>query len=244
MPHPTRIAAARLRALIATLAAVAVLQSLAGAAAAESLAATATPSSATLRELGPRLAVGDVVFIRVAARPFAEVATATGTWTNHVGIVVDTSGDEPVIAESTVPWSRQTSLARFVARSEGGRVAVARLATPLSVDQHRRVADAAQRRLGAWYDTGFDLHSRRQFCSRFVREVLAEATGVQVGEVETFGHLLQRHPEGNVRFWTLWYLGSIPWQRETVTPASVLHSPHLLSVFDGRVAGSATARPD
>jgi len=39
--------------------------------------------------------------------------------------------------------------------------------------------------------TGFDLHSPGQFCSRFVREVLLEATGVEVGEVETFGALTE-----------------------------------------------------
>ncbi|WP_234413649.1 YebB family permuted papain-like enzyme [Ideonella sp. A 288] len=241
--HPHR-SAARLRVLTATLAALAVLQMPAGATGAEPAASGAAAASATLAELTPRLAVGDLVFIRVGARPFVEVAAATGSWTNHVGVVVDTTGAEPVIAESTVPWSRLTPLSRFAGRSQDGRVAVAPSAAPLSTDQQRRVAEAAQRRLGTWYDTGFDLHSRRQFCSRFVREVLAEATGVQVGEVETFGQLLERHPEADQRFWTLWYLGSIPWQRETVTPASVLHSPRLVAVFDGRVAARRAGRSD
>jgi hypothetical protein len=52
--------------------------------------------------------VGDLVFIRVGVRPFLEVADATDSWTNHVGIVVDTSGAEPVIGESTFPLSRRT----------------------------------------------------------------------------------------------------------------------------------------
>jgi hypothetical protein len=47
------------------------------------------------------LAVGDIVFTRVTARPFLEVAEATVCWTNHVGIVVATDGPEPLIAEST-----------------------------------------------------------------------------------------------------------------------------------------------
>jgi hypothetical protein len=38
----------------------------------------------------PPLQVGDLVFIRVPHKPFREVAAATGSWTNHVGIVVDT----------------------------------------------------------------------------------------------------------------------------------------------------------
>jgi hypothetical protein len=47
-------------------------------------------------------------------------------------------------------------------------------------EQRPQVAVSAERRLGTLYDTGFDLHSRRQFCSRYVREVLFEATGQSV----------------------------------------------------------------
>lgn len=188
-----------------------------------------------MADLAAELAVGDLVFIRVGFKPFREVAAATGSWTHHVGIVVDVDGAEVQIAESTLPRSRRTTLGRFVARSEGGQVAVRRLAAPLTAEQAALVDAAARRREGVFYDTGFDLHSARQFCSRFVHGVLHEAIGVQVGEVERFEHLLQRNPQADQRFWRAWYLGRIPWQRQTVTPASVLNSPALVPVFDGRV---------
>ena len=156
----------------------------------------ATESAATsVRALAPTLFVGDVVFIRVAARPFREVAAATDSWTNHVGIVIDTAGDEPLVAESTFPLSRTTKLSKFAARSEGGRLAIARLRAPLTPEQQQQLVAAAERRTGIFYDTGFDLHSRRQFCSRYVREVIEEATGIRVGEVETFATLLTRRPQ-------------------------------------------------
>lgn len=183
--------------------------------------------------LGRTLEVGDLVFIRIAARPFREVAAATGSWTNHVGVVVDVDGAEPLVGESAFPFSRITPLSRFVARSEGGRLAVRRLEAELTPEQRRNVLAAARRRSGIFYDTGFDLHSRRQFCSRYVREVLMEASGQSVGEVETFGQLLSRHPGANLSFWKLWYFGRIPWERETVTPASVMQSAGLKTVFDG-----------
>jgi protein-disulfide isomerase len=69
------------------------------------------------RELGSHLAVGDVIFIRVSALPFKKVASATESWTNHVGVVIDVSGKEPLIGESTFPFSKATPLSRFVARS-------------------------------------------------------------------------------------------------------------------------------
>jgi len=190
-------------------------------------------------ELARSLAVGDMVFIRVAAKPFREVAAATGAWTNHVGVVIAV-GAEVVVAESTFPFARRTPLRRFIGRSERGRVAVLRLKTPLTAEQIERLQRAVQERLGTFYDTGFNLRSRRQFCSRFVREVVGEATGIRVGTVESFERLLARRPDADLRFWTLWYFGRIPWSRETVTPASLLESPELAPVFDG----SAHARRD
>lgn len=181
------------------------------------------------------LRVGDLIFIRARARPFREVAAATGSWTNHVGIVVRHCAHGTWIAESRFPWSRTTRLQRFVARSEDGRVAVARLRAPLDAAQQQRLQQGVRRRLGVLYDTGFNLHSRRQFCSRFVREVLADAAGIEVGEVQSFAQLFAHRPQASLAFWRLWYFGRIPWARETVTPASVLRSPALQITFDGRV---------
>ncbi|HZW24288.1 MAG TPA: YebB family permuted papain-like enzyme [Gallionella sp.] len=203
-------------------------------------AAHAQPAAhANLHELGKRLEVGDVVFIRIPSQPFTQVAETTSSWTNHVGIVSDVSGAEPVIAESRVPLSGETSWSDFVKRSESGRVAVMRLGTPLDARQQRKVKQAVAARSGILYDTGFDLHSPRQFCSRFVREVLGEATGVEIGEVETFATLLQRNPQADRRFWRMWYFGEIPWQRETVTPASLLRDDRLEAYFDGYADGTA-----
>ncbi len=179
------------------------------------------------------LKVGDLVFIRIGFKPFLEVAAATGTWTNHVGVVVDVSGAEPRIGESAFPLSRITTLSRFMKRSEAGRFAVMRLKDDLTAGQQAGVLAAATRRLRIFYDIGFDLHSRREFCSRFAREVLAEATGRTVGEVETFSHLLASRPDANQTFWKVWYFGRIPWDRETVTPASLLRSDEVHTVFDG-----------
>jgi hypothetical protein len=143
-------------------------------------------------ELGKQLQVGDVVFIRIPHAPFTKVSDTTLSWTNHVGIVMDVSGSEPVIAESHVPFSGKTGWTKFAQRSEQGRVAVTRLAINLDPSQRERLVRAATARFGVRYDTGFDLHSRGQFCSRFVREVLHEATGIEIGQVETFSKLLDR----------------------------------------------------
>ena len=185
------------------------------------------------RDLGKQLEVSDVVFIRIPKPPFTKVATTTSSWTNHVGIVTDVSGAEPVIAESRVPFSGETTWTKFVKRSDAGRIAIKRLPVSLNAQQQAKLKQAAAEREGILYDTGFDLHSHRQFCSRFVREVLQEAAGVELGEIENFSTLLKRNPQADQRFWKVWYFGNIPWQRETVTPASLLNDGRMRVVFDG-----------
>jgi hypothetical protein len=187
------------------------------------------------RELEGTLRAGDIVFTRIRGAPFRQIADVTGTWTNHVGIVVGFDGARAVIAESRVPLSRLTRFNNFVRRSAHGRVAVLRLRRPLSDEEIRRLQRATKCRLGQLYDTGFNLRSRRQFCSRFVREALQESTGVEVGEVITFCDLLERNPGTDLRLWKAWYFGRIPWERATVTPGSLYASPSLTVVFDGTV---------
>lgn len=183
----------------------------------------------------PDLHVGDLVFIHVRALPFEKISSATQSWVNHVGIVVDTAGDEPSIAESTFPFSKRTPLSKFIARSAHGRVAVKRLAAPLGGEQADAIRCESDRRLGIFYDTGFNLDSKRQFCSRFVHEVLRDAAGVSIGDVESFRTLLNRNPDVALGFWRAWFFAGIPWARQTITPASVFDSPSLCTVFDGHV---------
>jgi hypothetical protein len=113
--------------------------------------------------LACQLRIGDLVFIRVRAALFMQIADATGSWTNHVGVVVDDAG---TVAESRFPLSGTTSLARFVGRSEHGRVAIARLRRRLTPSEERAIARAARRRSGVLYDTGFNLSAGRRCCSR------------------------------------------------------------------------------
>jgi hypothetical protein len=211
--------------------AVAAAPSAAASAALQPTAALASPSA-----LFAAVQVGDIVFTRIDVLPFREVAAATGTWTNHVGVVIGRDGPMPLVAESTFPRARITPMDDFVRRSQDGRVAVLRLSTALDAAAEARVKAAAERRLGVLYDTGFDLHSRRQFCSRFVHEVIEEAVGEPVGEVQTLAELFERNPQARLAFWRAWYLGSIPWSRQTITPASLLSNPRLRPVFDGRIA--------
>jgi hypothetical protein len=189
-----------------------------------------------LGELEGKLREGDIVFTRIRGTPFRQLADVSRSWTNHVGIVVGFDGIDAVVAESRIPLSCRTRFSKFVRRSARGRVAVLRLQRPLSEEDVRRLRHSARWRLGRLYDTGFNLRSRRrQFCSRFVHEVLQESTGMAIGEVTTFLDLYKHNPDTELRLWKIWYFGRVPWERATVTPASLYNSPSLTVVFDGEL---------
>jgi hypothetical protein len=203
---------------------------------------TSSLPTRTRSELASTLRVGDLVFIRIPFPPFTTIASATGTWTNHVGIVVEFNRSGPLIAESRIPLSRRTTLRTYVRRSQDGRVAVLRLPRHLTSQEAQRLRAAAYVRLGRLYDTGFNIDSHRQFCSRFVHEVLNEACGESLGQISTLSALLARRPDTDLRLWKLWYFGRIPWARRTITPASLYFDPTLQVAFDGKLRARTRVR--
>ncbi len=61
-----------------------------------------------------QLQVGDIVYIFMGTAVFRKIARDTGSWTNHVGVVIDTSGSEPMAAESKFPFSTLTLLSKLL----------------------------------------------------------------------------------------------------------------------------------
>lgn len=61
-------------------------------------------------------------------------------------------------------------------------------------------------------------------------DIYKEALSIPIGDVETFEELLNSNPNAKLTFWKLWFLGSIPWERKTVTPASLWQHPNLILV--------------
>lgn len=179
-----------------------------------------------------KLQIGDIVFICIDNFIFNHVAMATLSWVNHVGIIVGFKDNEYWVAESTIPFSKITPLSKFINRSKEGSFAISRLKQPLNTEQKKSIVQASRKRMNIFYDTGFNLYSRGQFCSRFVYEVIKEATNIEVGDIEDFKTLLNKNPEHSLNFWRIWFLGLIPWARLTVTPASQLNSQKINFIYN------------
>ncbi|MED9110845.1 YebB family permuted papain-like enzyme, partial [Escherichia marmotae] len=183
----------------------------------------------------------DIVFTCIGAALFAQISAASNCWSNHVGIIIGHDGDDFLVAESRVPLSTITTLSHFIKRSSHQRYAVKRLGAGLTEQQKQRLIEQVPSRLRKLYHTGFKYESSRQFCSKFVFDIYKEALCIPVGEIETFEELLHSNPHAKLTFWKFWFLGSIPWARKTVTPASLWHHPGLVLIH---AEGVDTPQPE
>lgn len=139
-----------------------------------------------------------------------------------------------VIMVMTIWWRKVASPSQpsprchcLYKRSAGQRYAVRRLCGGLTVEQKLAIVEQVPVRLNKFYHTGFKYESSRQFCSKFVFDIYKEALCIPVGDIETFEELLHSNPNAKLTFWKFWFLGSIPWDRKTVTPASLWLHPNL-----------------
>lgn len=189
--------------------------------------------------------VGDVIFTEIASNPvgafvFGHVAQLTSSWTSHVGIVIEEAGGAKIVAEATTSLfdsrSRKTPLCEFLAHSKAGHFALRRLPggfDPAKVPALERAIDA---RMGIRYDTGFDLDDpSTTYCSRFVREIYLEATGVELGRIQTLREIVDEKkavdPSYDDTLIRLWFLSpQVPWCRRMVSPASELFDPSLKTI--------------
>jgi hypothetical protein len=183
---------------------------------------------ASLEDLS--LEPGDIVFISIPNALYRRVALATGSPASHVGIAFFDESSGWMIAESTIPFAKYTPLKKFLARSDRGWFSVRRLKGGLTRDQVGALRRECDARMGKLYHLGFRYASRRQFCSKFVYDAYLAAVGVEVGSLESFEDLLRKRPDSALGFWRLWFFGAIPWSRLTVTPASQINSPALITI--------------
>lgn len=177
---------------------------------------------------------GDILFISIDAFLYKQVAKGTGSWSSHVGFAIKEE-DQWFVIESKVPVVCKTPLDKFLSRTCNNEVMVRRLKQPLTqteIEQLKasstKLANKLSNRL---YHLGFDFDSERQFCSKFVHLVFKDALNIELGKAQTLEQLLQENPQASVRFWRCWFLGFIPWQRRTLTPASQITDDQLNTVF-------------
>ncbi|TQV76732.1 hypothetical protein FLL45_01890 [Aliikangiella marina] len=173
---------------------------------------------------------GDIIFTSIPNLLYQSVERASNSPTSHVGILFKI-GDDWVVAESRVPISCYTPLIDFVSRSKRGWVSVKRVSKKLTQRDITKLRTECDSMMGKLYHLGFKYRSNRQFCSKFVYDAYKKSLGINVGKLMTLRDLLEENPNISKTFWRFWYLGFIPWNRQTITPGSQYNDPSLATVI-------------
>ena len=133
----------------------------------------------------PPLRTGDLVFQTSRSSQSEAIGLATGSPYTHVGLVrVDGGATFVVEAASTV---RVVPLEGWIARGEGGRVAILR-DPGLTAEQRERPWKAARELRGRPYDPFFLFDEQRIYCSELVHRAY-RTIGIELGEIERLGQL-------------------------------------------------------
>ena len=181
-------------------------------------------------QVSTQLKEGDLLFTAIDLFVCRQVAKETGSWSSHVGFALK-ENDQWVVVESKVPFVCKTPLRKFLQRTRKSQVMVRRLKRTLTTEQVNTLKQLTESHIGTLYHSGFKLNSERQFCSKLVYSVYKEAIGIQLGKVLTIEQLLNENPQASIGLWRLWYFGIIPWQRQILTPASLLKDRQLQTIF-------------
>ena len=114
----------------------------------------------------PAVRDGDLVFHTSRSAQSSAIQRATHSPYSHVGIVLYRDG-KPFVFEA-IATVRYTPLAEWIARGEGARYVVKRLARGLTSEQAARLRAEASKFEGKPYDLYFEWSDARIYCSELV----------------------------------------------------------------------------
>jgi len=148
---------------------------------------------------------------------------------SHCGVMVNRKGAWKVI-EAVGPV-KETVLADWIERGRGGGFVVYRLRAPLD-QQALRIVAAAKVYEGKPYDPHYDLDDARIYCSELLWKATRDATGTELGKLQTLGELNWKPYEKEIRSLED---GALPLDRKMITPQALTEDSRLVEVYRKRM---------
>ena len=168
---------------------------------------------------------GDIVFQSIPHNPLVDlIEGATGSPYSHCGIVQRTARGWNVI--EALSLVTETPLQSWIARGRAGRFTVYRLKPEYRTKIPAMLA-AARTYEGLPYDIRYEFDDAKLYCSELVFKAFRKATGEALGRLQKLAELnwkpyvaIIRAIEG----------GSVPLDREMITPRAITEAPQLEKV--------------
>ncbi len=171
---------------------------------------------------------GDVVFQSLPRNAVVDmIEGATGSPYSHCGIVAGAPG-KWVVYES-LGTVHATPLAEFLARGRGGFYEVYRLKPVEDKSLPHEVVLRSKEYVGRPYDFRYRMDPEAIYCSELIYRAYEGATGKPLGKLVKVKDLNWKPYEKTIR--RLEGDGSLPLEREMITPRDLAAAPELEKVY-------------
>jgi hypothetical protein len=183
---------------------------------------------ASLAGYEPR--AGDFLFQSLPHNPLIDaIEGSSGSPFSHCGIV-KLRGGQWVVIEAIGPV-KETALSWWIAQGRDKAYVAFRLREPLA-GKIPAILAAAEKYEGRPYDIHYDMDDAKIYCSELLYKAVRDATGRKLGKIRKLGELDWRPYEQVIRSIEN---GSLPLDRDMITPRAFSEAPELSEVFRSRM---------
>lgn len=135
---------------------------------------------------------------------------------------------QPYVFEASATV-RYTSLAKWIAHGQGGKLVIKRLRHGVTAAQVKRLRAAARHFAGKPYDLTFEWSDSRIYCSELVWKIYNRALGVHIGKLQHLREFDLSDPAVRTKIKER-YGDTVPLNEKVISPAAMFASSLLVRV--------------
>jgi len=180
-----------------------------------------------LASSAPKVRDGDIIFQTSRSAQSVAIQRATHSPYSHMGIILHRNG-KPHVFEA-IATVRYTPLEQWIARGDGGRFVVRRLARAMTPAELSKLRGSAKAYEGKPYDLYFEWSDERIYCSELVWKMYRGALGIEVGKSQKLREFDLADPAVKAKMRER-YGTKVPLNERVISPAAMFESSLLETV--------------
>jgi uncharacterized protein YycO len=181
-------------------------------------------------DLGVELRNGDIIFQTSLSAQSKAIQLATKSKYSHMGMLYQDEG-QWYVYEAVQPV-KKTPIAKWIARGENGHYVIKRLKNSeqvLTPETLKKMKAAGEKYKGKDYDIYFGWSDEKIYCSELVWKIYKEATGIEIGKLQTLEDFDLSHPAVQKKMKER-YGNAVPENELVISPAAMFNSVELETV--------------
>lgn len=173
---------------------------------------------------------GDIIFQTSKSNQSKAIQLATNSKYSHMGIVYIIDGN--IMVYEAVQPVKLTPINKWIKRGKDGDYVLKRLKNSseiLTQEVKKEMKSLGEKYMGKNYDIHFDWSDDKIYCSELVWKIYKEATGVEIGKLQTLSEFDLSSPIVKQKMKER-YGDNIPLDEVVISPVAMFDSEKLLII--------------